>query len=174
VSVGAVSCFSAGIFLDRTNKYLFALRFVTLGTCISLVSAIFLSMTGNTGAIAVFGVMAGCTMVPIVPVAFAFAGEVTYPLAPAMVIGLMTTVSNLTLFVIQFLYAYLLKDGKKEGSYITFGIMALEAFIAFFFTFFLKEDLRRLNSVSDIASMRANSRTGSVLDDDLPSNIKKP
>jgi len=174
VSVGAVSCFSAGIFLDRTNKYLFALRFVTLGTCVSLVSAIFLSMTGNTGAIAVFGVMAGCTMVPIVPVAFAFAGEVTYPLAPAMVIGLMTTVSNLTLFVIQFLYAYLLKDGKKEGSYITFGIMALEAFIAFVFTFFLKEDLRRLSSVSDIAMMRANSRTGSVLDDDLPSNIKKP
>lgn len=163
VTVGAVCCFLSGIFLDRTNKYLFALRYVCLGTCISMVTAIFLSSTNQFWALCIFSVMAGMSMVPIVPIAFAFAGEVTYPISPAMVIGLMTTVSNLSLFIIQFLYAYLLRDPTKpKGSYIVFGMMGIEAFIAFTFTCFLKEDLRRLSSVSDVAMMRKNSSASMI------------
>ena len=44
-------------------------------------------------------------------------------------------------------------------------MMAVEAFIAFAFTFFLKEDLRRLSSVSDLAMMRSASRAGSMVSD---------
>ena len=167
VTVGAVCCALAGIFLDRTNKYLFALRYVCVGTCISMICAIFLSATNQFWALCIFSVMAGMCMVPIVPIAFAFAGEVTYPVSPAMVIGLMTTVSNLSLFVLQVLYAYLLRIPRAytdpEGSYIVLGMMALEALIALGFTFFLKEDLRRLSSVSDIAMMRKASRAGSMI-----------
>lgn len=167
VTVGTIACFASGFALDRTNKFLFALRFVCAGTLINLIAAIFLCMTKQFWALCLFAALAGFTIVPIVPVAFTFAGEVTYPLAPAMVIGLMTTVSNLTLFCIQFLYAYILSSGTATASYIVFGTMAFEALVALICTIFVKEDLRRLSSVSDINLMMRKasnaSRSGSII-----------
>lgn len=45
VTVGAISCFIAGILLDRTNKFITALRFVTAGAFCALVTAIGLCFT---------------------------------------------------------------------------------------------------------------------------------
>jgi hypothetical protein len=39
-------------------------------------------------------------MVPIVPVGFAFATEVTYPVSPALVIGLMCCFGSVTCFLV--------------------------------------------------------------------------
>lgn len=58
----------------------------------------------------------GVLTVPIVPVGFAFATEVTHPVSPAMVIGLMTTFSNTVLFGITYVYLYLLKSAPKGST----------------------------------------------------------
>lgn len=94
VFIGAFACFAMGVYLDRTNKYIAALRFVLIGTCVWMAFSAYLIPTGFFWCSIVWSVGSGLIMVPIVPIGFAFASEVTFPVSPAMVIGLMTTVSN--------------------------------------------------------------------------------
>lgn len=104
----------------------------------------------------------GIIQVPIVPICFAYATELTFPLSPATVVGFLTTFSNLLLFGLQFFYLNLLNPPSVKGSRQVIYIMTGLSAISFAASFFVKEDLRRRNSVQDINRMRANSMQSST------------
>lgn len=96
-------------------------------------------------------------MVPIVPVGFAFATEVTHPLAPALVIGMMSCAANLLLFCLDFGYVAVLNGQTVRDSRIILCVMTVEAFLALVGSFFIKEDLRRLSSVASLSMLLSTS-----------------
>jgi hypothetical protein len=101
VLLGTISAMSTGIILDRTNKYKLTLRVICAGSLLTILSSVyFLSLAGNDGkpphnhggtlwGAAVFVLMAGTTIVPIIPVCFSLATECTHPVQPALVTGLL-------------------------------------------------------------------------------------
>lgn len=107
----------------------------------------------------------GIFQVPIVPVCFAFATELTHPLSPALILGFMTCSSNLLLFGLQFGYLDLLQQPPippsllppPSGTRNVCIIMSALSGISFIASYFIKEDLRRLKSVSDMESMKSKS-----------------
>lgn len=153
---GIIGCFTVGHWLDKHNKYLLALRVVIVATGAALALSIYLIPTGTIWGSVVFAVTAGLFMVPIVPVGFAFATEVTYPTSPALVIGIMTCTANLILFGLTSVYISILGDptssetlpppGGKENDRIVLFILTAEVGLAFVGSIFVKQDLRRLES----------------------------
>ncbi len=98
-------------------------------------------------------------MVPVVPVGFAFATEVTHPVSPALVIGLMCCFGSVTCFVMTEIFVAILSGQNEKDTRLVFIIMAIMALGATFFSFFIREDLRRLSSVSSISMMSAQNNT---------------
>lgn len=148
VLIGAFACFAMGLYLDRTSKYLTALRFVLIGTCAWMAFSAYLIPTGFYWCSLVWSVGTGLMMVPIVPVGFAFATEVTFPVSPAMVIGLMTTVGNTVLFGLNYVYLAILSQDDAQGSIEVFLLFAAMALVSVILSLFIHEDLRRASSVS--------------------------
>ena len=104
----------------------------------------------------IFAAGAGITLVPIVPVGFAFATELTHPVAPAMVIGLITTFSNILLFGVQFAYLAILSNGNIFDTRVVLIMFSLQAGLAFLASLGLREDLRRLDSVVSMSMAYTN------------------
>lgn len=107
---GTMAVLFCGIYLDRTNKYLFALRMITVTSTLAMASSLLLIPTGNIWFAMLFCVLAGACIVPIVPVCYALATEVTHPVQPAMVLGLLANFANFLLFVMDLFYISLLKN----------------------------------------------------------------
>jgi MFS family permease len=152
LSAGIFACFTVGKWLDKHNKYLFALRSVIICTGVVLGLGIYLIPLGEFWAATLFGISAGLFMVPIVPVGFAFATEVTFPTSSALVIGLMTCTANLILFFLNSVYYKILSPippatvGTKFSDRVVLFILTAEVGLAIIGSIFIKEDLRRLNS----------------------------
>ena len=151
----------SGIYLDRTNKYLFALKVVTISSTISILSAVYLLPTGNLWFALLFCLIGGFSIVPIMPVCFALGTESTHPVSPALVIGLMMSGAQLMLFFINFLYLYFLPVADPHPR-VCLLVMAINPLIAIVLACFVKEDLRRLSSILSVSMIsRSKSRSGS-------------
>ena len=107
-------------------------------------------------------------MVPIVPVAFAFATELTHPLAPALVIGLMVCESQIALFFVNFGYLAILKNQTEKSSQIVLCLLAFIAALSVLASLFIKEDLRRLDSVASLSMIMSNSESKSQKSNSSP------
>lgn len=112
---GALVCPFVGMFLDKTQKYMFTFRFICFGVFIAqAVGALYISDQNWTCG--VYSATLGILMIPIVPTTFALVCELTHPLSPAAVIGVLTTIANFADFGIVLFYNYLLSDGTVRGS----------------------------------------------------------
>jgi FLVCR family MFS transporter 7 len=80
VFFGTIGAISTGIFLDRTHKYLFALKTICFAATITMLLAIYLFNTGTYWGAVLFCLFAGFSIVPIMPVSFSLATESTHPL----------------------------------------------------------------------------------------------
>ena len=80
VLFGTIGIIGMGRFLDRSRKYLFAMKYVCIGATITMALSIYLFNTGSSWGAAVFCILAGLTIVPIMPVCFSLATESTHPL----------------------------------------------------------------------------------------------
>ena len=110
VFVGTIAVLFCGIYLDRTNKYLFVLRMISVTSTLAMASSLLLIPTGNIWFALLFCVIGGACIIPIVPVCYALATEVTHPVQPAMVLGLLANFANFLLFVTDLFYISLLKS----------------------------------------------------------------
>jgi MFS transporter, FLVCR family, feline leukemia virus subgroup C receptor-related protein len=79
VLTGSTASVLAGMFLDRTKKYLFTLRLVPCVSTLAAMIGFFLVPTGIFLWAAVTVGIAGFMMVPIISVSYNFATEVTHP-----------------------------------------------------------------------------------------------
>jgi FLVCR family feline leukemia virus subgroup C receptor-related protein len=140
---GLVGSFVISGFLDKYNAYIKILRIVCFsslfwGSCLRftlplgpkylIVSAI------NIG-------FAGFSIIPIIPVAYSFSVELTYPVSEAMSNGSLMLASQI-LGVVATIVSTKLADANPNMCVYMFLTMIT---IGCFATFFIKEDLRRIN-----------------------------
>lgn len=90
---GVVGSFIYGMILDRTNRYLLVLRVITISSFLSIIGAMFTLPTKNVGLFAVNLLFVGASVIPVIPISYSFAVELTYPLSEAMSNGMMIMVS---------------------------------------------------------------------------------
>ena len=79
VLFGSTAAILTGIFLDRTHKYLLALRLVSIISTISVAFAFILIPKGNFFGALLTVARAGTGIVPIMAVAYSLATECTHP-----------------------------------------------------------------------------------------------
>ena len=129
VFIGTLAAACTGIYLDRTNRYLFALKVVTITAFLSLITSIYLIPLGKMWAAYLFCLIGGISIVPIIPVSFSLATESTHPVQPALVVGLMMSGAQLCLFFFAYIYLAILKNQEKVDTRICLGVMAINPLI---------------------------------------------
>ena len=118
VLVGAISCYGYGLYLDRTSSYLKTLKFILVGSRAKLLFATVFVTENTLWSAIIFCISGGFILVPIVPVGFTFATEVTHPVSPALVIRLLCCFSNNICFLMTelFLLIFQEKATKKKRA----------------------------------------------------------
>ncbi len=89
VVTGVISSLIFGYLLDKYRKYLLTLRIISFGSLFVFGICYGTFQTFNIWIIGINTMFAGVLIVPILPVGTAFAGEVTFPMQEAVVIGLL-------------------------------------------------------------------------------------
>ena len=109
-----------------------------------------------------FGVVYGS----LVALCFAYGGELTFPLQPALVVGTMTMASEMFAFFQSNLAIYILSEGQDDHlldendltqvrrwrSMLVFSMNVPAALIAFCLSYFIREDLRRKKHGEEITT----------------------
>ena len=92
--------------------------------------------------------VAGFVMVPIISVSYNFATEVSHPIQPALVLGMLMCGGQVLLFGTNFVFLAILNDKNGHTAHPRYAmlLMAGLCFASFLFSIFVKEDLRRLNA----------------------------
>ena len=142
VVTGAVGCFLMGIFLDKTKKFLLAVRFLSVALCVLLAAAIFVLPLGVLWMTCVFGFMVGLLSVPILPACYQYAGSHTTKLPPAVVNGLMMSSAQTWAFFGSLIATYILGVGTAYGVIFCVITVAV-AVVCSCFMKEKKEDLKK-------------------------------
>jgi FLVCR family feline leukemia virus subgroup C receptor-related protein len=129
-----------GYILDKTQKYLLALRVICVGT---LVCGLMLFITIPAGNI--YLLLANCSalgffLLPIIPVGYSFASEITFPISEAMSNGLMIMSSQLCAIILTPLVTWIIKKDPISCLYYYMGLTVF----AIVLSIFVKENLKRL------------------------------
>lgn len=80
VVFGVVSSLVTGVLLDKYQKYLRTLRLICWGTTLAFIASFSLFYIKSVYCLAAVAITIGVTLVPILPVGSAFAGELTFPM----------------------------------------------------------------------------------------------
>lgn len=130
--------------LDITKKYIWTYRTVCFATTINLVMLVFAIQFVPAWPLYIVAVFFGLFMIPILPTSYALAIEVTHPMPPPLVNGLMTSIAYLLALCLTQVGSVLGKVfvGTSYPMFMVYGCLAVTASIA---SLFAKEDLRRTN-----------------------------
>ena len=148
VLFGCLSTIIVGIYLDRSKNYLLVLRAIPIASTITFILAILVVPQNSFVPSLLVVTFGGICCVPIIAVCYQLGTETTHPVQPALVLGLMMSCAQLTLFGMNFVFLSLLNDKPPhtpEPIKCLF-VMDLFPFICIFLSFFVKNDLRRLNA----------------------------
>ena len=96
---GVVGCYLMGVFIDKTQRHLVGIRFVTIGLACLYMTATLILPPGIFVLTCVFGLLAGMFNVPILPATYSFATKITGSMPPAVVSGLMMSGAQLYCFI---------------------------------------------------------------------------
>uniref|UniRef100_A0A7S3I496 MFS transporter n=1 Tax=Favella ehrenbergii TaxID=182087 RepID=A0A7S3I496_9SPIT len=161
VITGAVSCFLMGVFLDRTKKFLTAIRAVVISIfCLFAVSPFILPL-GLLWLTCIFGFFAGLFNVPILPACYQYAATQTGKLPPAVVNGLMMSGAQSWAFTLSLLVTLLMNINVVYGLIC----MTLLMMIALICAMCIKEK-SLLNLVSN-KSVLTNEDSDSVASEEV-------
>lgn len=89
VLFGCVSTIFVGIYLDKTKNYILVLRAIPISATIIFLICVAVVPAGNFTLACVTVTLGGICSVPIIAVSYQLATEVTHPVQPALVLGLM-------------------------------------------------------------------------------------
>jgi len=84
---GVIGCLITGAYLDKSRKYLLTLKAICWGSTLLFIAAFTIYLEKNIYFIGTICIMIGLTITPILPLGSAFAGELTFPMDQAVIIG---------------------------------------------------------------------------------------
>jgi len=111
VITGAIGCYIMGVFLDKTKKYLFAIRCITISLLLLVFLSLFLLPLGKLWITCIFAFFVGLLSVPILPACYQYAGTLTGKLPPAVVNGLMMSAAQSWACIFSLIETFLLSYG---------------------------------------------------------------
>ena len=86
---GIFGCLLCGLFIDKTQRHLLAIRFVSVGLTIVYLLGLYFIPIGNLFVTCGFGFMVGVLNVPILPSTYAYATKLGVNVPSAVVNGIM-------------------------------------------------------------------------------------
>lgn len=89
---GILSSLVIGKLLDKNHRYLLTMRFVCLGSTILFALGYASFSTRNIYIVGANTILDGIVLVPFLPVCIAFAGEITFPMQEAVIVGILQMV----------------------------------------------------------------------------------
>ena len=89
VITGVIGCYLMGVFIDKKQKHLIAIRCIVIGMVLLYGSSVFLIPIGNLAVTGAFAFFLGLTNVPILPSSYSYATKLVGQMPPAVVNGLM-------------------------------------------------------------------------------------
>ena len=89
IFTGVIGSFIYGMILDRTAKYKLMLTIISISAVISISLTMITLPTGNVPLFSLNLLLAGVSIIPVIPVSYSFAVELTYPISEAMSNGMM-------------------------------------------------------------------------------------
>lgn len=95
IVTGVFASFIIGVILDKTAKYKMILLFLAFGSVISVGMTVFILPSHSVLMFSMNIGLVGATIIPIIPVSYAFAVELTYPIPEAMSNGMMVMLSQI-------------------------------------------------------------------------------
>lgn len=160
VLFGAIASWGAGVFLDKTGKYVCILRTILVTATIVMGSTFLIFPSGTNLLGYAWGFLAGVFIVPIVPVTYNFITETTHPLAPALVLNTTLIVANIVLTLYDVWGVLVLSDPsrtKQTNAFIVLASMAAISVVSFLISLFVKEDLRRFGAPDPSITIQTKS-----------------
>ncbi len=97
---------------------------------------------GNVAVASGIMMLTGATLIPVVTVCFSFAAELSYPVPESYSIGIMISFAQIFGFLMGLVLSTIASYNPLYGIAIWVGC----ALIASFFSFFVKQDLKRLEN----------------------------
>lgn len=141
IVTGLVGTVFAGIMLDKYRKYKISIILIAIVAMIAYGLTYLTLPTGVAGYFAANLGLVGFGTLPVIPVCFAFAVELTYPIQEAMSNGMMVLPSKIYASLMGIAGGKLCEYSPKYAL-ILFAANAVISFVA---SLFVKEDLRRLS-----------------------------
>ena len=138
---GLVGSFLASFYLDKYAKYQLVLRIISVGTFVSGAFLIFTFPLGNVYLVCLNISALGFFLIPVLPVGYSFASEITYPASEVMSNGNMMLVAELIGSGLTTLLSNVSISHPKSLTPFLVGVL----FPPLLTSFYVKEDLRRLN-----------------------------
>lgn len=86
---GVISSLVVGALLDKYRKYLLIYRVVCFGSMLVWLACFGIFLTKNIWIVGATAIFIGGFLVPFLPVGTSFAGEITFPMQEAIIIGLL-------------------------------------------------------------------------------------
>jgi MFS family permease len=138
ILTSVITSILAGCYLDKSRKYLLTLRTTIIASTVVTTLMIFLIPIGNVPIvitiIAVFGLVGG----PILPVGFDFSIQLTHPIQPALVNGMLQMFEQLCEFLLS---TSLVALAARDPQY-ALAFVAMLCLMAAIVSLFIKEELR--------------------------------
>ena len=143
---GVVGSFILSIYLDKNPRYKLIMLSIAILAILSTALSILSLPTGNAALFGTNVAVMGFATIPMTPIAFAFAVELTYPTPEAMSNGMMILPNKVYGAVMGILSSYLCNNVDPRYA---IALFTLNSCICTLSSFFLKEELRRLRFKDD-------------------------
>jgi MFS family permease len=147
IIAGVLSSLLFGVLLDKFRKYSLILKIICVGSCVVLSSFYPIMLTGSKLFVFIIAVVFGMILVPFLPVGTAYAGEITFPMQEAVIIGILQMTGQVGGLLFGFIGSVIFSIdaiSEYQQTEACLAMFVLLAFIAALCSFFIKEDLKRL------------------------------
>lgn len=174
---GVLGSFVLGILLDKTQRFKLMINSIAISAvCFILLGLVTLPLNVSKGAKdAIFSVnlaFIGFSVIPIIPISYGFAVELTFPIPEAMSNGMMILPSQIFGALLGFAAGTICDSTKNAptpeerqwGPKYTIILFASSAFIGMICSLFVKEELRRLRPKEDLLIISEDKKSENSLE----------
>ena len=144
VILGLFGIFSAGIWLDKTNRYKF-ISVGTFGCCTISLLAFTLLLVYSSNFVVVFASFCifGFFSYPYMTIGLEHAAEITYPVSEGTTSGILLLVGNMYGIILTYIIGAIIEKGRSDiAGYIMVGLYL----IGFVIVSIMKSELKRLKA----------------------------